>query len=71
MDLARTGDLMGQLRKRGKIWWIRYYRNGRRFEEGARGPDGRPLNYEGARDLLRDREGAISKGVPVSPSIGS
>lgn len=27
---------MGQLRKRGDIWWIRYYRNGRRYEESAR-----------------------------------
>jgi len=24
---------VGQLRKRGRIWWMRYYRNGRRFEE--------------------------------------
>jgi hypothetical protein len=27
---------MGQIRKRGGVWWIRYYRNGRRFEEKAR-----------------------------------
>jgi hypothetical protein len=27
---------MGELRKRGAVWWIRYYRNGRRFEESAR-----------------------------------
>lgn len=26
---------MGSLRKRGGVWWIRYYRNGRRSEESA------------------------------------
>ena len=24
---------MGGLKQRGQIWWIRYYRNGRRYEE--------------------------------------
>jgi hypothetical protein len=28
-------DEYGQLPKRGDICWIRYYRNGRRFEERA------------------------------------
>ena len=23
---------MGQIQKRGRIWWVRYYRDGRRFE---------------------------------------
>lgn len=23
---------MGQARRRGRIWWIRYYRNGQRIE---------------------------------------
>lgn len=27
---------MGQLRQRGEVWWIRYSRNGRRFEKNAR-----------------------------------
>ena len=26
---------MGELKKRGKIWWIRYYKNGRRHEESS------------------------------------
>ena len=26
---------MGQIRKRGKVYWIRYYRNGQRIEESA------------------------------------
>jgi integrase len=56
---------MGQLRKRGGVWWIRYYRDGRRFEESSRSE-----KYEEARDLLRTREGAIASGAPVSSKIG-
>jgi hypothetical protein len=26
---------MGQLRKRGGVWWIRWYREGRRFDTRA------------------------------------
>ena len=26
---------MGQVRKRRGVWWIRYYRDGRRLEESA------------------------------------
>ena len=56
---------MGQIRKRGDIWWIRYYRNGHRYEESAR-----TESWEEARDLLRKREGAIAGGAAVSPKIG-
>ena len=56
---------MGELRQRGRIWWMRYYRNGQRFEESAR-----TTKYEEARDLLRVKEGDIAKGVPVSPKAG-
>lgn len=56
---------MGQLRKRGDVWWIRYYRGGRRYEESARTD-----KKEVARDLLRTREGDIAKGVPVTSRIG-
>ena len=55
---------MGQLRKRGGVWWIRYYRDGRRHEESARTD-----KYETARDLLKVREGDVAKGVPVSSQI--
>ena len=27
---------MGQIRKRGGVYWIRYYRDGQRYEESAR-----------------------------------
>lgn len=56
---------MGELRQRGSVWWIRYYRDGRRFEESAKTD-----KYEKARDLLKEREGDVAKGVPFSPSMG-
>lgn len=52
---------MGQIRKRGNIYWIRYYSNGRRIEESSESS-----KWDDARDLLRTREGDISKGVPVT-----
>lgn len=56
---------MGELRQRGKIWWIRYYRDGRRYEESAK--SGRKGD---AIDLLRTREGAIANGAPMTSQIG-
>ena len=56
---------MGQIRKRGGVYWIRYYREGRRFEESAR-----TAKHEKASDLLKVREGDIAKGIPVSSQIG-
>jgi len=55
---------MQGLRKRGRIWWLRYFRNGRRYEESARTSD-----YEVAKDLLKTRLGEIAKGVPVTPAM--
>ncbi len=56
---------MGELRQRGSIWWLRYYRNGVRHEESSHS------ERKGvAVDLLRIREGDISKGLPVSARIG-
>jgi hypothetical protein len=26
---------MGELKRRGQIWWIRYYKNGKRCEESS------------------------------------
>jgi integrase len=56
---------MGQLRKRGGVWWVRYYRSGKRYEESS-GSE----KKQAAIDLLRIREGDITKGVPVSAKIG-
>jgi hypothetical protein len=31
----RKEPAMGELKRRGQIWWIRYYKNGRRYEESS------------------------------------
>jgi integrase len=53
------------LKLRGKVWWIRYSRNGRRFEESA-GTESK----EAAKRLLDLRRGDVAKGLPISPKIG-
>jgi integrase len=52
---------MGQIRKRGKFYQIRYYRNGQRIEESTG-----YTAYEDARDELRKREAQVSDGVPLT-----
>ena len=56
---------MGAIRKRGNIWWIRYSRGGRRFEESSFS-----TRKEDASRLLKLREGDVAKGLPISPKIG-
>ncbi len=56
---------MGQLRKRGNVWWVRYYRAGRRHEESSHS-----TRKGDAERLLRIREGDVAKGLPVSSKFG-
>jgi integrase len=56
---------MGQLKLRGTIWWVRYYRGGKRFEESSES-----TKKNVARDLLKQREGDVAHGLAVSPKIG-
>jgi integrase len=56
---------MGELKKRGQIWWVRYYRNGRRHEESSHSD-----TREDAVRLLKVREGDVARGLPVTPKIG-
>src|SRR5262245_29527779 len=56
---------MGQIRKRGDIYWIRYYRNGKRLEESSRGGD-----RDAAKRLLKLREAEVAKGAAITPAIG-
>jgi integrase len=56
---------MGELRQRGRIWWVRYSRNGRRYEESSRS-----AKKTDAITLLKMREGDGAHGVPVTPQIG-
>ena len=55
---------MGMLYKRGAVWWIKYYRNGRGMRESSHS------TKEGdARRLLKLREGDIEHGLPVDPKL--
>jgi integrase len=56
---------MGEIKLRGQKYWIRYYRDGRRFEESCG-----TGKHEDAKRLLRLREGDVERGLPVSPKIG-
>ena len=48
---------MGSLYKRGDVYWIKYYRNGKSYRETTK------TNKEGeAKRLLRKREGEIAEG---------
>ncbi len=46
-------------------WQIRYYRNGRRYEESSH-----RTRKGDAERLLKIREGDVAKGLPVSAKIG-
>lgn len=50
---------MGELKLRGHVWRIRYYRDGRRYEESNRSP-----LHRVARDLRKNREGDVATGAP-------
>lgn len=64
-ELQKGWAKMGELKKRGEIWWIRYYKNGRRYEESS------GSTKEGdAKSLLRLREGDIERGVAITPKVG-
>jgi integrase len=48
---------MGSIYKRGKIYWIKYYRNGKPYRESSRS-----TKESDAKRLLKLREGQISEG---------
>jgi integrase len=48
---------MGMTYKRGNIWWIKYYRNGKPYRESTRSH-----KEADAKRLLKKREGEISEG---------
>jgi integrase len=48
---------MGNIYRRGKVYWVRYYRNGKQHSESAHSD-----KKEVAKRLLKLREGEISKG---------
>ena len=48
---------MGSIYKRGNVWWIKYYRNGKNYRESSKSP-----KKMVAKKLLDRREGEISQG---------
>ena len=56
---------MGCIYQRGRVYWIKYSREGRAYYEssGSR-------KHEDAKRLLRLREGDIERGVAVTPRVG-
>ena len=48
---------MGMIYKRGKTWWIKYYRNGKPYRESSKSH-----KEADAKRLLKRREGEISQG---------
>lgn len=50
---------MGMLYRRGRIWWIKYYRNGKVFRESSKSE-----RVSDAKRLLRKREGDIGDRQP-------
>jgi hypothetical protein len=55
---------MGMLYKRGTIYWIKYYYDGKPVRESSHSTTETP-----ARKLLRDREGRAELGVPLLPKV--
>ncbi len=49
---------MGMLYRRGCIWWVKYYRNGKCFRESSKSK-----SRSDGKQLLRKREGEITTGV--------
>jgi hypothetical protein len=58
---------MGTLYRRGQVWWVKYYVNGRPVREstGVDG-DGGTAPAE-ARRFLKGREGRVANGEPMLP----
>ena len=55
---------MGMTYKRGTVWWVKYYRNGRPIRESSHsGKESDAIN------LLKLREGDIAHGLAVNPKL--
>jgi integrase len=51
------GDIMGMIYKRGRVYWIKYYRSGKPYRESTKS-----TKEADAKRLLKKREGEISEG---------
>jgi len=48
---------MGSIYKRGEVYWVKYYRNGKSYRETSKS-----TKESEAKRLLKKREGEISQG---------
>jgi hypothetical protein len=55
---------MGTIYQRGRTFWIQWCHHGRVYRESARTD-----SYEGARTLLKQKEGAAANGTPIVPRV--
>jgi integrase len=55
---------MGMAYKRGAVWWVKYYRNGRPIRESSHSS-----KESDAINLLKLREDDIAHGLPVNPKL--
>lgn len=56
---------MGHIYKRGKVYWLKHYRDGRPFYESSGS-----TKESCARNLLKLREGKVAMQIPTSPKMG-
>lgn len=64
---------MGSIYKRGKVWWIAWTdHRGRQHAESSRmkGRPGTGYDWNAAKRLLQEREGAAVKGLPITAATG-
>lgn len=58
----KTGE---KVKRQSRVWWVRYYRDGRRYEESSHS-----TKKTDAAALLKVREGDVAKGLPVTSEVG-
>jgi integrase len=56
---------MGSIYKRGKTYWVKYYRSGKAYRESSGS-----VKHSDAKRLLKLREGDGARGIPVTPKVG-
>jgi len=58
---------MGQLYQRGRVWWVKFYLNGRPIRESTGIVSEGPAPPQKAKNILKAREGRAAAGLPVLP----
>jgi hypothetical protein len=60
---------MGSLYRRGKVWWVKYYANGRSVRESTEITGDSDTPPAEAKRFLKVREGKAASGEPVIPRL--